>query len=59
MTPRAILGVVVVFAACAVALLAPVLAPYDPTRSSVFFLQRRAPRTCSAPTSSAATYSAG
>jgi peptide/nickel transport system permease protein len=39
MTPRAILGVVVVFAACAVALLAPVLAPYDPTRSSVFFLQ--------------------
>jgi peptide/nickel transport system permease protein len=39
MTSRAILGVVVVFTACAVALLAPVLVPYDPTKSSVFFLQ--------------------
>lgn len=38
-TPRAILGVIVILAACAVALLAPVLAPDDPARSSVFFLQ--------------------
>jgi peptide/nickel transport system permease protein len=38
-TPRAVIGGVVVFLTCAVALLAPVLAPYDPTRSSVFFLQ--------------------
>ena len=39
MSARAGIGVVVVLVACAVAGLAPVLAPYDPTRSSVFFLQ--------------------
>ena len=39
MGSRAGIGALVVLVACAVALLAPVLAPYDPTRSSVFFLQ--------------------
>jgi peptide/nickel transport system permease protein len=33
------LGACLVALACAVAALAPVLAPYDPTKSSVFFLQ--------------------
>jgi peptide/nickel transport system permease protein len=32
-------GGILVAVACAVALLAPLLAPYDPTKSSVFFLQ--------------------
>jgi len=36
--PGTVIGVVLVLIACTVAVLAPVLAPYDPTRSSVFFL---------------------
>ena len=39
MSTRAGIGVLVVLVACAVALLAPVLAPHDPVKSSVFFLQ--------------------
>jgi peptide/nickel transport system permease protein len=39
MTSRAGIGAFVVLIACAIALLAPTLAPYDPTKSSVFFLQ--------------------
>ena len=39
MSARAGIGVFVVLVACALAVLAPVLAPHDPARSSVFFLQ--------------------
>ena len=39
MTPRALIGIAVIATALAVALLAPMLAPYDPAKSSVFFLQ--------------------
>jgi peptide/nickel transport system permease protein len=39
MTPRTLIGIAVVAAALVVALLAPTLAPYDPAKSSVFFLQ--------------------
>ena len=39
MSARAGIGVFVVLVACALAVLAPVLAPHDPVRSSVFFLQ--------------------
>jgi peptide/nickel transport system permease protein len=38
-TPQTGIGAVLVLIACMVAMLAPVLAPYDPTKSSVFFLQ--------------------
>jgi peptide/nickel transport system permease protein len=38
-TPRTGIGAVLVLIACAVAMLAPILAPYDPIKSSVFFLQ--------------------
>ncbi len=36
---RAGIGAILVLIACAVAILAPLLAPHDPTKSSVFFLQ--------------------
>src|SRR5262245_29658824 len=39
MSTRAAIGILVVLVACAVAALAPLLAPHDPTKSSVFFLQ--------------------
>jgi len=39
MSARAGIGVFVVLVACALAVLAPVLAPHDPVKSSVFFLQ--------------------
>ena len=37
------IGMIIVAIACAVALFAPFLAPYDPTKSSVFFLQVPSP----------------
>ena len=39
MSTRTGIGLVIVAIACAVAVCAPILVPYDPTRSSVFFLQ--------------------
>src|SRR5262245_33988777 len=38
-----VIGAVLVLIACIVAVFAPVLAPYDPTRSSVFFLHEPSP----------------
>ena len=57
--PLAVVGVVIAVAWLLVAVFAPLIAPYDPlAQNFALARRRRRARTCSAPTSSAATSSA-